>query len=91
MHVFITHYWYPGTGVGSPIATSLSSNNFSDHIEREKKTGRPHLVTLRVCLQKRMQWWAFVCRMHILQKNSSEVFGLSVFGTEDSELVSSEV
>ena len=29
--------------------------------------------------------------MHILQKNSSEVFGLSVFGTEDSESVSSEV
>lgn len=52
MHVLITHDWYPGTGIGSLVAISLSPNNLSDHIERKKKTGRQHLVTLRMYIQK---------------------------------------
>lgn len=52
MHVFVTHPWHPGTDLGSPIAISLSSNNFSGHIEWKKKIGREYLVTLWVYLQK---------------------------------------
>lgn len=52
MHVFVTHPWHPGTGLGSPIAISLSSNNIWGHTEWKKKIGREYLVTLWVYLQK---------------------------------------
>ena len=91
IHVFITHHWYLGTDLESPVAISLSSNNFADHIERKKKIGRRHLATLWVYLQRECSYQPIFVEYMPCKIIPQQSLDCLLFGAEASESISIEI